>query len=326
MISRTTRSRGFTLLELLVAMSMMVVVGSCLYSTLYTAFNARRLSLIAVEPDTTALNVLELMKQDFMGAVGPAGNLTGSFVATDSRFGADDTDGVIFYTTSISSSGTITAVSSGSTTPVTAGSNATPGLSSSSTTNGTNTQVIGGVAKIEFALVDNERQSNYRLVRRVTTNLLSTNEQSEEQVLCRSVQSLNFRFYDGNDWVDTWDSTSDTDANSLPLAVEIEIAISYDPSHATGAASVLSYDDRITILKGRDAYKTRRLREAFIIPCGGKAHLASTTTGTGTSTGSGSTGGGASGGGGGTGGGGGSGGTGGGGGGSGGGGSGGAGS
>jgi len=41
---------GFTLLELLVAMTLMVVVASCLYTALYTAFNAQRSARAAVEP------------------------------------------------------------------------------------------------------------------------------------------------------------------------------------------------------------------------------------------------------------------------------------
>jgi prepilin-type N-terminal cleavage/methylation domain-containing protein len=303
MIPKTAHSRGFTLLELLVAMSMMVVVASCLYSTLYTAFNSRRIGLVAIEPDSAALNVIELMKQDFVGAVGPVGHLTGSFVATPLQFGEDNADDVVFYTTSISGSSTASSLATSSAASSLSATN-TNGTTSISSNNTNTTPLVGGVAKVEFALVDNERQANYRLVRRVTTNLLSPKDLvPEEQVLCRSVKSLSFRFYDGNDWVDSWDSTSDTDANSLPLAVEITIAISYDDSHANGSASVLSYNDRVNVIKTETAYKTRRLREAFVIPCGGKATIAAATTTTSTSsTGSGGGAGGGSGGGGGAGG------------------------
>jgi prepilin-type N-terminal cleavage/methylation domain-containing protein len=38
---RTTR-KGFTLIEMLAAMALMVAAASCLYSSLYTAFRARR--------------------------------------------------------------------------------------------------------------------------------------------------------------------------------------------------------------------------------------------------------------------------------------------
>ncbi len=290
----TGRIRGFSLLELLAAMSLMVVIASCLYSSLRTGFNGRRVGLVAVEPGSVALNVIEMMKQDFYGTVSPVAKLGGSFVGTDSRFGADDTDGVVFYTTCVPA------------TSATAGAAATANFSSRNNTltavSARNTRISGGVAKVEFALVDNERQATYRLVRRVTTNLLSdtNNITPEEQVLCRSVKSLNFRYYDGNDWTDEWDST--TDGNSLPLAVEVEIAIAYDDTHAMGAASVLSYNDRTNVIKGQQTFKIRRLHEAFLIPCGGEppAPVATTTTSSsGGSTGGDTGGGGGSGGGGG---------------------------
>jgi prepilin-type N-terminal cleavage/methylation domain-containing protein len=282
MIQRTRPISGFTLLELLIAMSIMVVIASCLYSTLYTGFNSRRIGLVAVEPDSVALNVIELMKQDFIGTVSPAAKLGGSFVATDLRSGQDDTDGIVFCTTSVPANSN-TALASSSTASFASRTNSTTAAVPVNTT-----KVVGGVVKVEFALVDNERQSNYRLVRRVTTNLLSpkTDLEPEEQVLCRSVKSLNFRFYDGNDWADTWDST--TDANSLPLAVEVDIAIAYDDSRAAGSASVLSYDEKVNVAFGQKAYKIRRLHEAFVIPCGGEAKTTTTTSSSSSSGGGGS--------------------------------------
>jgi type II secretion system protein J len=252
MASATRRAPGFTLLELLAAMCLMVAVGACLYTSLYTAFTSRRSALIAVEPDTAALNVIELIKQDLYGAMPATGTLAGSFIGTDSRFGADDTDSVEFYTTSVYDG---------------------------------NTGLLGGVAKVELLLEDNERQDNYRLVRKVTTNLLSPKEvEPEEQVLCRNVASLNFRFYDGNDWVDGWDSTED--ANSLPLAVEVDIKIAYDDSRASGSASVLSRNDQINSVTTPKEYKLRRLVEAFAIPCGGQAPASTTSSSSGTTGGS----------------------------------------
>ena len=255
MTPRTRPTRGFTLLELLVAMLLMVVVASCLYSSLSIGFNARRVALIAVEPDTAAMGVIELIKQDLYGTLSPVGKFAGSFVGTDSRFGQDDTDSIVFYTTNVY---------------------------------GGKTSLPAGMSKIELVLEDNEDGDNYRLVRKVTTNLLSpTDVVPDEQVLCRSVKSLNFQFYDGNDWVDAWDST--TDANSLPLAVKVDIKIAYDDSRASGAASVLSRSDRIVTSAKQKEYKVRRLVEAFALPCGGTAVTSGTTTTT--TSGSGTTGG-----------------------------------
>lgn len=60
---RTTR-KGFTLIEMLAAMALMVAAASCLYSSLYTAFRARRSAEAALNPTLTAWRAIELAKQD----------------------------------------------------------------------------------------------------------------------------------------------------------------------------------------------------------------------------------------------------------------------
>ena len=76
---------GFTLLELLVAMTLMVVTASCLYTALYTGFNAQRSARAAVEPTSQALSAIELLKQDIHGVLPPKGTLAGAFIGTNSR-------------------------------------------------------------------------------------------------------------------------------------------------------------------------------------------------------------------------------------------------
>jgi hypothetical protein len=112
-----------------------------------------------------------------------------------------------------------------------------------------------------------EDRENYRLVRKITRNLLSPRDvDPEEQVLCRNVTSLNLRYFDGDSWLDTWDSTAD--ANSLPLAMEVEIQVAYQV-----AGGVKTQKNQ-----------TRRLVQSFAIPCGGEA-LTQTESETGTTTG-----------------------------------------
>jgi hypothetical protein len=67
----------------------------------------------------------------------------------------------------------------------------------------------------------------------------------------------------------------------VPLAVEVDIKIAYDDSKAKGASSVLSRSDRIVTTGETKVYKVRRLVEAFPIPCGGEAVVATSTTSTG---------------------------------------------
>lgn len=216
--------KAFTMLELLVAMALMVVVASCLYTALYIAFRAKRSALSAVEPTSLAINAIELIKQDTYGVLPPSGVLAGAFIGSDSLgVHGVDADSLEFYTTHIYSQ---------------------------------NDHPIGGLGKIELGLeedTDNDRE-NYRLVRRITTNLLSPKAiDPEEQVLCRNVKSLNLRYFDGDNWLDEWDSTAD--ANSLPLAMEIDIQVLYNTTSSNSNMES----------------QVRRLSQSFTIPCGGAA-------------------------------------------------------
>jgi hypothetical protein len=111
-------------------------------------------------------------------------------------------------------------------------------------------QLAGGLGRIELLLEEDADagDGSYRLIRRAATNLLAPKEvEPEEEVLCRSVVSLNLRYFDGSVWLDEWDSTAD--ANSLPLAVEIDIQIAHDGKNG-----------------GTEPQK-RRLVQSFALPC-----------------------------------------------------------
>jgi prepilin-type N-terminal cleavage/methylation domain-containing protein len=250
---RNPQSRkGFTLLELLAAMSLMVVVSSCLYTALYTGFRAYQTAQTAVDPTLAAVNAIEVIKQDLRGVLPPGTHLAGSFIGTDaSGIKGVDNDSVEFYTTHIFPEDSQTA---------------SLVVSAPLTDQATDTGVMGGIGKVEL-LLDEDMEAHdgtYLLLRDVTTNLLAPNEPVPiEQVLCRGVVSLNLRYYDGSDWVDGWDSTSTTDPNMLPLAVEVDLQISH-----------------------RDKYskelQKRRLVESFLVSC--KTVPASTDTTGGTSS------------------------------------------
>jgi len=219
MAGSSIRYKAFTLLELLVAMTLMVVTAACLYTALYTGFRARRSALSAVEPTSLAINAIELLKQDIYGVLPPKGVLAGAFLGANSiGIKGVDADSLEFYTTHIYAD---------------------------------KDHLVGGLGKIELVLEEDTDydRANYRLVRRVTTNLLSPRAiDPEEQVLCRNVTSLNLRYFDGEGWLDEWDSTAD--ANSLPRAVEILIEIANNTTNGTGES------------------QERRLVQSFAIPCG----------------------------------------------------------
>lgn len=233
------QNKAFTLLELLVAMTLMVVTAACLYTALYTGFRAKRSAMLAVEPTSLAINAIELMKQDTYGILPATGTLAGAFLGTNSQDTKGmDIDSLEFYTTHIPAD---------------------------------KEQIAGGLGKIELLLDDDNDEDfggdreGYRLVRKVTTNLLSPKTvEYEEQVLCRNVQSLNLRYYDDDGWRDDWDSTED--ANSLPLAIEIDIRVLHNGTSANNSKEP----------------QIRRLTQTFAIPCGGTQDQSETSTATGT--------------------------------------------
>lgn len=222
--------RGFTLMELLVAMVLMVSVAACLYTALYTGFRAHRSALQAVEPTLQALNAIELLKEDILGVTPPgdSNSLAGAFVGEDDAgIKGVDTDSLEFYTTHVYAD---------------------------------EESVHGGIGKVALFLEEEDAQdqqrnfTTYKLLREVSTNLLSPRtEEPLEQVLCRDVVSLNLRYYDGESWVEEWDSSAD--ANSLPQAVEVDIQIAYH--RKSGRRDKNSMEEP----------EQRRLVQIFAIPC-----------------------------------------------------------
>jgi prepilin-type N-terminal cleavage/methylation domain-containing protein len=208
----TSRHRpAFTLLELLVAMSLMAVVAGSLYSLLYTGFRARERAEAAVHPSATVSMVFEMLERDLAGAQPPGGVLAGEFLGTD----GDPGDELAFYTANLIAD---------------------------------DDEVTGGSAKVELLLIESEDAEGYRLVRRLTRNLLSPRSlEPEAETLCRDVATFDLRYHDGFGWQDSWDSTAMED--TLPMAVEVSIGLQTNASASTDESTYVC---------------TR----AFRIPCG----------------------------------------------------------
>jgi len=71
--------KAFTLLELLVAMTLMVVTAACLYTALYTGFRAKLSAQSAVEPTSLAINAIELIKAGYAWHSAGDRNVSGGF-------------------------------------------------------------------------------------------------------------------------------------------------------------------------------------------------------------------------------------------------------
>jgi hypothetical protein len=109
------------------------------------------------------------------------------------------------------------------------------------------------IEKVEIGMSVREQTGEGVIIRKITENLLSPRVlDPEEEVLCGSVRSLNFRYYDGTDWLDEWDSSGND--NSLPKAVEITIVL--EDADKAGDKDSDDYEDNLYEYK-----------ETVIIPC-----------------------------------------------------------
>jgi general secretion pathway protein J len=189
------QSRGFTLIELLLALSIAAVLALVAYQALASSFRARDVIADQVELARESAVLLDLIERDFASVTTPASSssavttLNGPFVGY--------------------------ALSAGS-----AGAEA-HSVSFCTLQRDPATQRVG-VHRIELILNSTGGQSS--LVRRVQRNLLAnTPAQPEEETLSQRVRALTVRYYDGNGWVETWDSSQLEDR--LPVAVSVTIEL-----------------------------------------------------------------------------------------------------
>ena len=186
------RPRAFTLMEVLLALGIMSVVAVALFTSLHVAFKSKRTAEAVLEPVRAGETVMELIRADLESALPPRGKLVGAFVGRDwaSGDGGDDDD-VSFYSVAEPPPGAVR---------------------------------FGDVTRVELTVVNLSGTNERALARRVIGNLLSpTAIDPDNEILCRGVRGLNFRYYDGTQWWSSWDSTLEND--TLPLAVEVTLEL-----------------------------------------------------------------------------------------------------
>ena len=126
---------------------------------------------------------------------------------------------------------------------------------------------IGDVKQIEYSCELAQDTGEPSIIRRITTNLLApTTPVPRMETVCRGVKTFTLRYYDGQTWQDTWDSTAqNTDQTGiLPKAVEVTIELQ-PPLDKVGRRK---FRDNETYLATR----------VLLVPCGQDA-VASTASG-----------------------------------------------
>ncbi|MDB6021586.1 MAG: hypothetical protein JWQ04_1443 [Pedosphaera sp.] len=186
---RTTHHAAFTLIELLIAVAISAIVLASISTLFFSALHLRERAAEAAEQTLPVDRAIAIMKQDLTGIM-PPGVLAGPM-------GSD-------------------AVAIGMTTP--------PALEIYTASGVINADLPwGDLQKIDYSLQNPTNRSNFAgrdLIRGVTRNLLaSTPMPPEPQSLLQDVQNLQFSYYDGTNWNDTWSTAQ----SNIPIAIKVSI-------------------------------------------------------------------------------------------------------
>src|SRR5580658_1669325 len=185
---------AFTLIELLLAVSMMVIVMTVISSVFFTAMHLRKAAVDSIEASLPLEQALDVIQNDLANVVCST-NTNSVFLAPLITLNPTNAQpnqiGPDFYT----SGGELDGV--------------TP---------------WGNMQKVDYCLATST--NGYHgpgrdLIRVVTRNLLPVSQPTlpdEQHSLLHGVQSLTFLYYDGTQWDQNLDTTQQT---NLPLAIKV---------------------------------------------------------------------------------------------------------
>ncbi len=192
-------ARAFTLIEVLLAVSVFAIVLIAINTVFYSALRLRATTARVLDQSAPLQQTLIVLRRDLHGAVPPGGVLAGDFKSglVSSTITMAQYNGIEFYTTT----GTLT--------------DGAP---------------WGDLQRVSYQLKEPANRTTARgkdLIRSVTRNLLATmTQESDDRWLMGDVESLDFDCFTGTDWRNSWD-TSLGDTN-LPTAVRVRIQLAAD--------------------------------------------------------------------------------------------------
>jgi type II secretion system protein J len=186
-------ARGFTLIEMMLAIGIMAMVLAAMMSVFFGALHLRDHVVASIDHGLPAQLATGILRRDLVCAMAPGGVLAGDFkVGTLTEPNQNRPVSIEMYT------------------PTGALRDSEP---------------WADIQMVTYELKSSASQSasgGNDLVRSVTRNLLSTTTPDvQEQTLLGGVQELRFSCFDGTEWQDDWDTTS---ANTnLPVAIRASI-------------------------------------------------------------------------------------------------------
>ena len=180
---------AFTLLELLIAVSIFAIVLAAITTVFYSAMRLRNKTAARFDEFLPIQHAITIIQRDLTGLVAPGGTFSGDFKTAALSGGQGEQNATVFCT---------------ATAPV------------------DDTSPFSELQKISYYLDGNAGPTGGRdLIRAVTRNLLPpTTTDSDKQWLLGNVRTLTFTYYNGSTWADTWDSTTQT---NLPRAIKVQL-------------------------------------------------------------------------------------------------------
>ena len=183
-------AQAFTLAELLIAVSIFAIVLAAMNTVLFSAIHLRDKTTETVEKALPVEYALTTIKHDLANLVTPGGTFGGTLQSTPTTNTTPNQVSPDFYSNTGTPEG------------------AYP---------------WGDIQKVSYLLVPSANRYGLGkdLVRAVTRNLLATTDQTPtQQWLLSGVESITFNYYDGTQWAEVWDTTTQT---NLPTAIKVQI-------------------------------------------------------------------------------------------------------
>ena len=214
--------RAFTLLEVLIAISIFAVLIGAIGSVFYAALRLRNNANRQLEECLPIEDALEAMQYDLANLVAPTGSFFGPLQTANPTNMLQGQIGPDFYV----STGQLDGM--------------TP---------------WGNVERLDFILAvhTNGTAIGKDLYRAATRNLLPVSPQTapdESRLLLTGVENLTFLYYDGQQWQPTWDTTTQT---NLPVAIKVQIQMAAQPAQGAAPNSPLELVIPIDILLNTNA-------------------------------------------------------------------------
>jgi type II secretion system protein J len=203
-------TQGFTLLEILIAVTAFAIVLAAINAVFYGAVRLRNKTAESVDSGLLMQQALVIMKRDLANLLPPGGTFAGELQSTPTAG-------------SLQSSANVTSFNNAD-----KAAQISPDIY---TTTGTVDEFSpwADIQKVAYLLVDStNRTVGKDLIRSVTRNLLppTVEEPPVYQWLMGGIQEVAFYYYDGSQWRDSWDSTAEE--TKLPTAIKVQISLAVE--------------------------------------------------------------------------------------------------